>query len=214
MASERKRKLSLTKDRQYIQFWENEEAITKCCALKANNPHWGASRVTQELQKDGLMTTAAKVKTWIDKYFVDNKTKKLYLKPTKPFENHRLCLSKDELIKMIAENHALDHRAGRSIYNSLRRTYYPCNRDNVSILFDSKVLNNCEKCNRVNLITGSAAAKPPKPVTATYPNSRWQIDLKKMPSCRGYKYVMNIIDVYSRHAFGSALKTKKVSLLC
>ncbi|CAC5426746.1 unnamed protein product [Mytilus coruscus] len=47
-----------------------------------------------------------------------------------------------------------------------------------------------------------------KPIPATYSNSRWQMDLKKMPPCKGYNYICNIVDCYSRFAFGGHLKQK------
>ena len=40
------------------------------------------------------------------------------------------------------------------------------------------------------------------------PNSRWQIDLKKMPAQKGFNYILNVVDCYSRFAFGCAVKDK------
>lgn len=46
------------------------------------------------------------------------------------------------------------------------------------------------------------------PIPATYSNSRWKEDLKQMPVVSGYSYVCNILDCYSRFAFGGPTKTQ------
>lgn len=77
----------------------------------------------------------------------------------------------------------------------------PC-KDFVYVFFQIQ----CHQC--------SSAADLPKtrrtrrPIPATYPNSRWQIDLKKMPPCRGFSYILNVVDCFSRFGFGRALKGK------
>ena len=40
------------------------------------------------------------------------------------------------------------------------------------------------------------------------------MDLKKLPSCRGYEYACNIVDCYSRYATGGALKSKSAADVC
>ncbi|CAC5402705.1 unnamed protein product [Mytilus coruscus] len=66
--------------------------------------------------------------------------------------------------------------------------------ESVKVLFKLNV--NCQCCNN--------AVETP----ATYANSRWQIDLKKKPPVKGYNYICNIVDCFSRLAFGGPLKGK------
>ena len=50
-----------------------------------------------------------------------------------------------------------------------------------------------------------------KTILETYPNSRWQMDLKKLPTCRGYNYACNIVDCFSRIAMGGPIKSKSAT---
>ena len=50
-----------------------------------------------------------------------------------------------------------------------------------------------------------------KTILATYPNSRWQMDLKNLPACRGYNYACNIVDCFSRCAMGGPIKSKSAT---
>ncbi|GFO28731.1 KRAB-A domain-containing protein 2-like protein [Plakobranchus ocellatus] len=52
------------------------------------------------------------------------------------------------------------------------------------------------------------ASATEKPIPAAYRDSRWQIDVKKMSSCKVYNYILNIIDCYSRFALGVPTKGK------
>ncbi|CAG2204055.1 unnamed protein product [Mytilus edulis] len=85
---------------------------------------------------------------------------------------------------MIAEinvNHKIDHRKSDAVYETLRKSYFPVVRENTRLLFKQHI--KCSTC--------LAAVDLPKtqitrrPIPATYSNSRWQMDLKKMPPCKG-----------------------------
>ncbi|VDH94193.1 Hypothetical predicted protein [Mytilus galloprovincialis] len=105
---------------------------------------------------------------------------------------------------MIKENHKKNHRKADTIYEALRTTVFPVVRETIKILFKTEV--RCQQC--ASAIDLPKTTTTRRPITATYPNSRWQVDLKKMPAVRGYTYACNIIDCYSRFAFGGPTKTK------
>ncbi|XP_076095375.1 uncharacterized protein LOC143066268 [Mytilus galloprovincialis] len=105
---------------------------------------------------------------------------------------------------MIKENHKKDHRKADTIYEALRTTVFPVVRETIKILFKTEV--KCQQC--ASAIDLPKTTTTRRPIPATYPNSRWQVDLKKMPAVRGYTYACNIIDCYSRFAFGGPTKTK------
>ena len=115
--------------------------------------------------------------------------------------NHRKCLRKESLIEVIKENHKKDHRRS---FMTVWGPVFPVVRENIKILFKLHV--SCESCNNAVEIPKTTVQR--RPIPATYPNSRWQIDLKKMPPVRGFGYICNIVDCYSRFAFGGPLKGK------
>ncbi|CAG2226112.1 unnamed protein product [Mytilus edulis] len=64
----------------------------------------------------------------------------------------------------------------------------------------------CQQC--LSAVDLPKTQRTRRPIPATYPNSRWQMDLKKMPPSHGYNYICNIVDCYSRFAFGGFIKHK------
>ena len=68
------------------------------------------------------------------------------------------------------------------------------------LCFCSKKHVNCEACCRQAPLPKTFFVR--KTIKATYLNSRWQMDLKKLPYCRGYEYACNNVDCYSRLATG------------
>ena len=101
-------------------------------------------------------------------------------------------MSESELRRLIALSHKEDHRKGTTIFQDLRHFYYPVNRMYVIHATQEFIKDCCPQCRAVE-----TQDKPclviPKSVIATYPNSRWQLDLKKMPAYRGYTRVLNIV---------------------
>ncbi|VDI54198.1 Hypothetical predicted protein [Mytilus galloprovincialis] len=144
------------------------------------------------------------VRKYLANFLYDDDTCALYHRSTKIGDNHRRVLSKEEMIAEINVNHKIDHRKSDAVYETLRKSYFPVVRENTRLLFKQHI--KCSQC--------LAAVDLPKtqitrrPIPATYSNSRWQMDLKKMPPCKGYNYICNIVDCYSRFAFGGHLKQK------
>ncbi|CAC5416750.1 unnamed protein product [Mytilus coruscus] len=108
------------------------------------------------------------------------------------------------MIVEINNNHKTDHRKSDAIYETLRKSYFPVVRENTRLLFKQHV--KCSQCLAAVDLPKRQITR--KPIPATYSNSRWQMDLKKMPPCKGYNYICNIVDCYSRFAFGGHLKQK------
>ena len=195
-----------TKDRDSEQFWKDQNFITSIAKMKASNCKLQAKKIQQEIDTPISLT---KINTTLQKFFYDNNTDQLFLRAQTCKENSRKCLTESELRQLVARSHIKDHRKGVTIYQDLRQFYYPMNRKYILQITKEYISNYCEKCRSVKQ-RDTLLPKRSKSVTATYPNSRWQIDLKKMPNHKGFHRVLNVIDVYSRFAFGAALKSKKV----
>eukprot|EP00117_Sycon_ciliatum_P008981 scpid58375/ scgid5968/ Pol polyprotein; Reverse transcriptase/ribonuclease H; Integrase len=83
-------------------------------------------------------------------------------------------------------------------------------RDTVLALFKTNV--NCTACHRQAPLPKTTLTR--RTILATYPNSRWQMDLKKLPSVRGYEYCCNVVDCFSRFAMGGPIKSKSAKDVC
>ena len=77
-------------------------------------------------------------------------------------------------------------------------------RDTIRISFKNEI--DCNACAQVKDFPKTTLQR--KPIPASYPNSRWQIDLKKMPASSGFNYIWSGVDCYSRFAFGRPSKGK------
>ncbi|CAG2228361.1 unnamed protein product [Mytilus edulis] len=119
-------------------------------------------------------------------------------------EFHRKVLSKGELLEEIQKNHKTDHRKSDTVYETLRKSFFPVVRENIRLLFKLNI--KCQQC--LSAVDLPKTQRTRRPIPATYPNSRWQMDLKKMPPSHGYNYICNIVDCYSRFAFGGCIKHK------
>lgn len=75
------------------------------------------------------MFTERMVKKYLSFYFYDRESDAMYLKSTDLLVGHNKCLQKAELIEQIQKDHARDHRAAETIYESLRKEYYPVVRE-------------------------------------------------------------------------------------
>ena len=108
---------------------------------------------------------------------------------------------------LFVSDHDRDHRHAETIYGALRISYYPIVREKVKNLFKQHV--NCLSCRKQMPLPKTSLTR--KTILATYPNSRWQRYLKKLPACRGYNYVCNIVDCLSRFAMGGPIKSKSTT---
>ena len=74
----------------------------------------------------------------------------------------------------------------------------------MKLLFKQEV--RCQECSQVTDLPKTLPCR--RPIPAKYPNNRWQMDLKKMPPSHGLNYICNVVDGYSRFAFGGPTKGK------
>ncbi|XP_071143025.1 uncharacterized protein [Mytilus edulis] len=201
---DKKRKKRETNDPNPEHFWSVLEEVNLICKKKFDENSWGAKKIKEQLS---LQMSETSVRKYLANFLYDDDTCALYHRSTfctKIGDNHRRVLSKEEMIAEINVNHKIDHRKSDAVYETLRKSYFPVVRENTRLLFKQHI--KCSTC--------LAAVDLPKtqitrrPIPATYSNSRWQMDLKKMPPCKGYNYICNIVDCYSRFAFGGHLKQK------
>lgn len=198
---EKVKKKRETNDPSPEQFWSVMKDVEKICKLKAENSAWGAKRIKEEL---GISMGETSVRKYVSNFIYDIDTESTFYRSSKVSEVHRRVLSKDQLIVEIQRNHNVDHRKSDAIYETIRKTFFPVTRENVRLLFKQHV--ECSKC--LAAVDLPKTERTRRPIPASYPNSRWQMDLKKMPPCRGFNYICNIVDCYSRFAFGACLKQK------
>ncbi|XP_053398314.1 SCAN domain-containing protein 3-like [Mercenaria mercenaria] len=194
-----KKRKPVTKDPNPEWFWAEFDLITTVAEKKSSNPKWGPKKLSELTD-----CNERKIKQILEKYFYDKDENKLYRKSQDNTESHRQCVRKPQLISLLQKNHEIDHRKPDAVYESLRRHIFPVQREHVKTIFKTEI--KCHQCNCAADLPKTTRSR--RPIPATYPNSRWQIDLKKMPACRGYNYVLNIVDCYSRFGFGKALKSK------
>ncbi|CAG2208855.1 unnamed protein product [Mytilus edulis] len=168
---------------------------------KEEHQNWGAKKIVDELK---VPFSDRMVKKFLSLYFYDQESKCIYKKSQDLNSNHGKCLDKEQLIHLINKTHMKDHRKYEAIYDCLRSTVFPVVRESIKVLFKLNV--NCQCCNNAVEIPKTTVLR--RPIPATYANSRWQIDLKKMPPVRGYNYICNIVDCFSRLAFGGPIKRK------
>ena len=197
----KKRRDRETNDTNPEHFWAVYEDVFRVCKLKNTNKNWGAKRIKEEL---ALQMGETSIRKYMANFMYDEDTDSIFSRSNKVGDDHRKVLQKEELITQIQKNHAVDHRKSDAIYETLRKTYFPVVRENIRLLFKTNV--KCTQC--LTAVDLPKTERTRMPIPATYANSRWQMDLKKMPPCRGYNYICNIVDCYSRFAFGGCLKQK------
>jgi hypothetical protein len=92
----------------------------------------------------------------------------------------------------------------RSFYGKVLQKYIGINRDEVRAFLQKQTPYQLTK----------APPRPVnKPIIANYPNHRWEADLIDMAQYSGYnkrkKYILTVIDVFSRYVFAVGLPNKK-----
>ena len=131
------RRKPLSKDTNAETFWADFDNICNVTQLKEANPKWGASKISKQIST----VSEGKAKKFLELYFFDSKNQTLFRKSQCLEISHRPCVTKEELIELIRENHRLDHRKGDTIYEFLRRIVYPVVRETVLLLLRTEVIN-------------------------------------------------------------------------
>ncbi|CAG2221742.1 unnamed protein product [Mytilus edulis] len=157
---ERKRKKGISKDPNAETFWADMPYYVEIAKAKEQNSKWGPKKIIAEL-KLGLSERV--VKTVLSQYFYDQNTDCLFRKSIDLNVHHRRCVSKNDLVNMIKENHKKDHRKADTIYEALRTTVFPVVRETIKILFKTEV--KCQQC--------ASAIDLPKTTTTRRPNSSY-----------------------------------------
>jgi len=200
-----------TKDQTPDKFWSRIEETKAACKAKAQNPKWGKRKIAEHVCTElKLAVTESQVQRYVESFLFYIGENTLFYKSTQLNEVHRRCLTRDELIDLLKVEHERDHRAAETCYSSLRVHYHPVIRENICAIFKQFV--KCEACQRQAPIPKTSLIR--KSILAPYPNSRWQMDLKKLPSAKGYEYACNVVDCYSRFAMGGAIKSKSAKDVC
>ena len=91
------------------------DAIINITKLKALNPKWGAGKIS----KEQTICSEKKVKRILEFYFFDNDEEKVFRKSQCNEVPHRPCVTKEELVKLVCDNHVLDHRKADTVYENL-----------------------------------------------------------------------------------------------
>ena len=93
-------------------------------------------------------------------------------------ENHLKRVTNEELIELLKGEHERDHRHAETCYSSLREKYYPVVRETIIALY--KQFIKCQACEKQAPLPKTSLVR--KTILATYPLSRWQMDLKNCPA--------------------------------
>ena len=97
-----KRKKKLSKDTNAETFWADFDAIINITKLKDPNPKWGAEKISKS--KEQTICSEKKVKRILELYFFDNDGN-VFRKSQCKEVPHRPCLTKEELVKLVCDNH-------------------------------------------------------------------------------------------------------------
>ena len=198
-----KRKSAISKDLNPETFWSIYEDLLMITKCKQKNMQWGAKKILDSISLNSPMSERL-VRKYLGQYFYDDETEKMYFKSTDLTTGHRRCLTRIEMVEAMISNHKQDHRASETIYESMRKMFFPVTRETIKSLYKTEL--KCTECTQVKELPKTTVKT--KKIPATYPNSRWQMDLKKMPPSHGFNYICNVVDCYSRFAFGAPIKGK------
>ena len=169
-------------------------------------------RKISEYLKSQQSTTASEsqIRCYCTNFLYDCEEEQLYIRSTEVNTCHRRCVTREELTKLIQGEHGRDHHRAETLYESLRCSYYPVVRESMISLYNQHVVR--DSCSWNAPLPKTTLTR--RVILATYPNSRRQMDLKKLPACSGYEYVCHTIDCYSRIAMGAGIKNKSAKEVC
>ena len=183
ITNERKKKV--TNDPSPEQFWAVQDEVFSICKAKYTNKSWGAKRIKDVL---GLQMGETSIRKYVSNFLYDKDLDSIFYRSTTVTEFHRKVLSKGELLEEIQKNHKTDHRKSDTVYETLRKSFFPVVRENIRLLFKLNI--KCQQC--LSAVDLPKTQRTRRPIPATYPNSRWQMDLKKMPPSHGYNYISSL----------------------
>ena len=116
-------KRPVTKDRSADEFLSRQADIALVCKVKAQNPSWSKRRICRHLNdRSSALSSVTETRAghYLEKFFYDQEEEDLFFKSTEAHSKHRRCVSKPELIKLLANEHARDHRSADTYIATLR----------------------------------------------------------------------------------------------
>lgn len=103
----------------------------------------------------------------------------------------------DKKTNCIQEVHSVSHRGEKALFNELKQKYY-----NIKLADIKRVLQSCQICSRRTVETQAEATRP---IIIREKLGRLQVDITYMvdyaESNNGFKYILTIIDCYSKYAW-------------
>ena len=137
--------------------------------MKYTHPTWGQKKILNIFQDSGanVILTERQIKQYLSLYFYDDRTEELYYKSTDLSTGHRICIDRDRLVLEANRDHHKDHRGADTIYESLRKTFFPVTRDTIRIICKNEI--ECNVCAQVKDLPKTTMKR--KSIPATYPNS-------------------------------------------
>lgn len=122
-------------------------------------------------------------------------------------QNHLIVIALEEnerLESIIKDEHMKSHAGMNKMFPLINSKYYCIPRDIIR-----KVCSECVECKKAQPFKNKSKQKP---ITSGFPFERIQIDLVDLSRYEsendGFKFLLNVIDVYSKFAFSIPLKNK------
>ena len=133
------------KDRNAEGFWGNFADATLVCKTKSEHSNWGKRKIRKYLKSQQSTTVSeSQIQRYCTDFLYDCEEEQLYFRWTEVNTCHRRCVTREELIKRIQEEHGRDHHRAETLYESLRCSYYPVVRESVISLYKQRVV--CHAC--------------------------------------------------------------------
>lgn len=137
-----------------------------------------------------------------------DQSKLLYGHPTVEVVSHE---TPERLSELVLSLHQIAHRGVDKTWDAVKGKYVGINRDLVRT-----AVSSCYSCSKNRTINRKDNFRP---ILASGPWIHLQMDLvdlsnesySSLPQNEGYKYILTIIDVYSKYAFAVPLKSKEMS---
>ena len=137
-----RRKLQYKKDCSPEVFWTVYEDIKAFTKSKALNPTWGPKKLMKAVSYHPNPCTERQGKHWIAQYYYNIETDEVYWcnYQHRHLYQHRVCLpNRDRTVLEVKKEHEKDHRGPDCVYETLRKLFFPVNRDLVRNIFRDEI---------------------------------------------------------------------------
>ena len=120
----------------------------------------------------------------------------------------QLCVPKHLRTELIYRLHNSKQKGHQGISNTLvelrKGFYFPGYQESIR-----DYISNCTTCHQAKNAKLTSQRPPLQPVSALqfYPEDMMQVDIVgKLPECKGYKYILSAMDVFSKYLFAIPIK--------